>query len=551
MLNQACSSDGPSLSRHFSRSKNQLNKARKALFPNGVIQTIGRPTDIEHGVHMEFNPESGKFMGVPDVWHKTIPSDDLLNTKYIHPSLVPPPPQHQSQQSYSQKHTVNKTPIELGLISHPFNVKHKLHIDANNQGEGLPTEWVILLNESGITEDDVQAHPDAVEKIIQAHREQSYLKRATLSPTGDEANSTELLAQSYKSTRQSFKSQTSGGRWKSQSNSSPRSPAPVVVGSSMVISEADAATAKFVNTYDLADLIDLGDASEIYTNLQKFAEGESGDMFVAQQVTTGKMVAIKIIPEEMTSKLSSIRNEILMMKMSSHPNVVEYYGCYAHDQSLWIITEYMDVGSVADIISCYPDIRMKETHIATVCRDILAGLAHLHQLNRAHRDIRSDNILINSEGVIKIADFGHSTQFNEANPTRKSVIGTPYWMAPEVVKGQDYTTKVDIWSLGIVAIEMAQGAPPYVEYPPLRALFLIATHGSPQLKEEDGWSDSFKDFLKECTHLNPSQRPAAIELLEHPFIQQTCLSSELLMLAESARELLAQDEEADEELDSH
>jgi p21-activated kinase 1 len=183
------------------------------------------------------------------------------------------------------------------------------------------------------------------------------------------------------------------------------------------------------------------------------------------------------------------------MKMSRHPNVVEFIACYTTKTEIWVVMEYMDV-ALSDIISVeapnddnddnnnddddqrssttkhYCE-RMTEEQMARVARDVLRALGRLHKLGRIHRDIRSDNVLINMRGEIKLTDFSHCAQLSKTQPKRNSVIGTPYWMAPEVIKGQEYDAKADIWSLGVLMLEMAQGDPPYVEYPPLRVSFLI------------------------------------------------------------------------------
>lgn len=218
-------------------------------------------------------------------------------------------------------------------------------------------------------------------------------------------------------------------------------------------------------------------------------------MYAAKHVSTKRIVAIKKIPLSAEEKLSKIRNELTTMKMSRHPNVVEFIACYTTPEELWVVMECMDV-SLADIISIDAEHgpRMREDQIARVARDTLRALCRIHRLNRIHRDIRSDNILLNLRGEIKLgttkrirtiygfmtnhcffilADFSHCAQLSKSHPERNSIVGTPYWMAPEVIKGIKYTSKVDVWSLGVVLMEMAEGDPPYVEYPPLRVRIYI------------------------------------------------------------------------------
>lgn len=229
-----------------------------------------------------------------------------------------------------------------------------------------------------------------------------------------------------------------------------------------------------VKQHDMDDIADnpMTNPESIYTDFALIAEGESGPMFVAKHVATDRTVAIKKISKSASLKLSKIRNELITMKMSRHPNVVEFITSYVTKDEIWVVMEYMDV-ALSDILSIEIDcdgnqIRLEECVIARITRDILRALTRIHKLNRIHRDIRSDNILLNSRGEVKLTDFGQCAQLTKLQPKRNSIVGTPYWMAPELIKGQYYDDKVDIWSLGILLVEMAQNNPPYVELPPLK-----------------------------------------------------------------------------------
>jgi len=224
-----------------------------------------------------------------------------------------------------------------------------------------------------------------------------------------------------------------------------------------------------------------------------------------------------------------------MQKTTPHENVVQYKGAFLQDSQLWIVLEYLNGGSLAEVVSIC---RMTEPQIAAVCKEVLKALKFIHSLKRIHRDIKSDNILLGTSGQVKLADFGYCAQLTESTKKRNSVVGTPYWMAPELIRGQEYSTSVDIWSLGIATLEMAEGEPPYMEFPPLRALFLIATSGSPGVKEPSKWSDAFKDFLQVCMAIDPEERLSANELLKHPFLKMACPLKNLVPLIKKTKEVM-------------
>jgi len=236
----------------------------------------------------------------------------------------------------------------------------------------------------------------------------------------------------------------------------------------------------------------------------------------------------------------SLVAEINIMKNCRHENIVEYIDTYkVGTNQVWVVMEFMGGGSITDILEQFQTIRMAEDQMAAVCLGTLQGLACIHLSHKIHRDIKSDNILLSSEGAVKIADFGFAAQLTTRKDKRKTVVGTPYWMAPELIQGNLYDAKVDIWSLGIMAMEMAEGEPPYMDYPPLRALFMITTQGIPDLKEPESWSSHFKDFVSVCLMKDPNDRPSAEKLLEHPFLSKPCSAAELVKLSDRARNLKA------------
>ncbi|KAI8818716.1 uncharacterized protein EV422DRAFT_536612 [Fimicolochytrium jonesii] len=258
-----------------------------------------------------------------------------------------------------------------------------------------------------------------------------------------------------------------------------------------------------------------GDPTELFSIVGKLGEGSYGSVHKALHKRTSTIVAIKLIPAD--ADLEETIKEINIMNGCDSKYVVHLYGNYIKEGYLWIVMEYCGAGSVSDIMRICGT-TMTEAQIALICSHVLEGLNYLHGLKKIHRDIKAGNILLNVNGEAKLADFGVAGQLTETQAKRTTVIGTPFWMAPEVIQEVGYGVLADIWSLGITCIEMAEGRPPYHKIHPMRAIFMIPTKPPPKLENEEKWSSQFKDFIAQCLIKNPNQRPSAEQLLKHPFI---------------------------------
>jgi serine/threonine protein kinase len=265
-------------------------------------------------------------------------------------------------------------------------------------------------------------------------------------------------------------------------------------------------------------------------------EGSFGSVYKGRILPSRKVVAVKVIPIAMgDEETEKALQEIDILSACSSQYIVEYYECIIHNPGgpsshsmamgeMWILMEYCRGGSISDILTRLsgqtPALAFDEDIIQAVCASVALGLQYLHSNSMVHRDIKAGNVLVTNGGMVKLADFGVSATISNTMSKRKTVVGSPYWMAPEVIKESEYDGKADVWSLGITCIEMAESAPPHANLHPLRAIFLIPQKPPPTLADPDRWSPAMIDFTRVCLTKDTSQRPDSSALSSHPFIRQ-------------------------------
>ncbi|XP_019164855.1 PREDICTED: serine/threonine-protein kinase 3-like [Ipomoea nil] len=284
-----------------------------------------------------------------------------------------------------------------------------------------------------------------------------------------------------------------------------------------------------VSSSSIPESVTKEDPSSKYELLHELGKGSYGAVYKARDLRTSELVAIKVISlSEGEEGYEEIRGEIEMLQQCSHPNVVRYLGSYQGEEYLWIVMEYCGGGSVADLMNV-TDEPLEEYQIAYICREALKGLSYLHSIFKVHRDIKGGNVLLTDQGEVKLGDFGVAAQLTRTMSKRNTFIGTPHWMAPEVIQESRYDGKVDVWALGVSAIEMAEGLPPRATVHPMRVLFMISIEPAPMLEDKENWSLVFHDFIAKCLTKDPRLRPTAAEMLKHKFIEK-CKSGASVML---------------------
>eukprot|EP00742_Colponemidia_sp_Colp-10_P002957 GILJ01003155.1.p1 GENE.GILJ01003155.1~~GILJ01003155.1.p1 ORF type:complete len:541 (+),score=66.20 GILJ01003155.1:45-1625(+) len=433
----------------------ELNEMVDAVNSLQNAQITG-PSNVQRAIHVEWDPEQGVYRGLPEVWRTALALPQGISQDETTSKNLP---NHVAPRKPSKLIVESvKRNSSLPTIGRPTNFTHNVHVEVDATSDtgfrGLPATWEVLLRASGISKAEIQAHPNEVLASLQFH--------------------------------------TAGPK-----------PPPRQQEYEQVVEEAS----KWIE----------GDPTDTYDIIKKLGEGASGSVYICKNKRNNEQFALKTIKLKREDLIDEIKNEIAIMHISRHPNIVRYFETYSFSRCLWLVIELMDGGSLTEMVRKHAG-RMTEPSMAFVCREVLKGLAFLHNSHRMHRDLKSDNILINASGSVKLGDFGYAAQLTEEVKKRTSVVGTPCWMAPELILGEDYGCGVDIWSLGIVLLEMVEGDPPYLNENPVRALFLIATRDSPCLSRPAKWSPEMRGFMARCLEKDPHKRASAEELLQHPWI---------------------------------
>lgn len=506
-----------------------FSKKRSGPAVDTVAAEIGLPTNVSHKFHVSKNAETGQLEGLPDPWIR------LLNTQ-ISKSEQNEHPDAALHAIKFYNYSIKRRPQDQEVFK-PFVTQDLIEEESQEINNILTKKYRSdgsdddrLTSESSTEDQTLPELPPKVNKPSKPPKPPKPPKPAPRKCNDRvEKTLTEILED------------LNTYRISEDGEDEPREEENIVrskIEESPILrrkTECIGVRLSDEQIYEeLRAICQRGDPNLRFERTKEVGAGASGTVFIAIDLQHSQKVAIKDIDLSKQPKKELILTEIKILKEFQHPNLVNFLDAYLVDEHLWVVMELLEGGPLTDVVT---ETVMKEVQIAAVCREVLKAISFLHTRGIIHRDIKSDNVLLGMNGTVKVTDFGFCANI-DGDEKRQTMVGTPYWMAPEVVTRKQYGKKVDIWSLGIMAIEMIEGEPPYMKETPLRALYLIAAIGKPSIPRWDNLSPTLQNFLERCLAVEVDERATAEELLSHPFLEKCAELSTLTPLIRAAQRIL-------------
>ncbi|KAK4887160.1 hypothetical protein RN001_003431 [Aquatica leii] len=537
---------------------------------------ISPPTNFEHRVHTGFDKSEGRYVGLPLQWASIVGNNQILKSTnrplpLVDPSEITPTEILDLKTIVRGDHSKienrvipqqHKPPITNGIIlpktsnvarsnslrsSSPPRLRRD-HTNANIP-PSVPEEQMLqypsLRREPCMSKPQVRENSPA-ERSLSNHESNTHLNgnihnqesygypmrdHSQISPAGSMAapaptgpsygsHSQSSSSSHHSASQAGFPPRPDQNQNVKNGNQIPQNPPHSTIPPSVSAASKQHHEQRLTHEQFRAALqmvVSPKDPRETLEQFMKIGEGSTGTVCIARDRSTGRQVAVKKMDLRKQQRRELLFNEVVIMRDYHHANIVEMFDSYLVNDELWVVMEFLEGGALTDIVT---HSRMDEEQIATVCKQCLKALAYLHSQGVIHRDIKSDSILLAPDGRVKLSDFGFCAQVSQELTKRKSLVGTPYWMSPEVISRLPYGPEVDIWSLGIMVIEMVDGEPPFFNEPPLQAMRRIREMPPPKFKNSHKVSPRLQGFLERMLVRDPTQRATAAELLHHPFLRQ-------------------------------
>ncbi|KAL0097405.1 kinase-like domain-containing protein [Phycomyces blakesleeanus] len=484
------------------------------------------PTNFEHKVHVGYDPITGAFTGLPDQWNallkvsKITPEDAAKNPQAVLEALEFYAEQTKQEKEDFASHHHSKEEIMMVWPNSKTFSQDSVHLKPSRSTPAPSTSTSTSYSSNSSSNSSISSGSGSSFGSSTNFSSPISISSSISSSTGlylRQSNERDRMREREREHIMNLRTRPHPQLHTPQPQPQQSTPVPSSTPKVERVAPPKRNEQRISTMSDsqimerLRSVVSTGNPSLLYRRSERIGQGASGSVYLATHLVTHSKVAIKQMNLARQARLDLIVNEIMIMRESGHDNIVNFLDSFLVLGDLWVVMEYMEGGALTDVIDHN---NMTEQDIATVCFETAKGLHHLHSQNIIHRDIKSDNVLMNFQGQVKISDFGYCAKLTDQKNKRATMVGTPYWMAPEVVKQKEYGAKVDIWSLGIMAIEMIENEPPYLDEEPLKALYLIATNGTPSLKNPENLSRELKGFLAVCLCVDVKSRASSSELLE-------------------------------------